>query len=227
MRRHVLWLVAVLGAAPAAAQFPAPSRPVASIVSPKWSDETSRDAAGEVDTVIARLGLGANSVVADIGAGNGYYTVRLAPHVRQVYAEDIVASYVSGLKTRVREARLQNVTVTLGDTNDPRLPVGAIDVVLMVHMYHEVSQPFALLAHIFPALKPGGRLVIIDVDKPTANHGTPRAVLDCELTAVGYHEDGVTAVNGAYLAVFTASALTPPGDIRERLVQGGCGTPSS
>lgn len=208
------------------AQFPAPSRPVASIVSPTWSDDASRDAAGEVDTVAARLGLGPTTTVADIGAGRGYYTVRLAKRVGHVYAEDIVPAYVNTLRARVDSAHLTDVTVTLGQPDDPRLPPASVDVVLMVHMYHEVQQPFGLLEHVYPALKAGGRVAIIDVDRGTASHGTPRKQLECELAAVGYHEESFAPMSGAYLAVFTSNGVTPPSAIRGKLAEGGCGTPS-
>jgi ubiquinone/menaquinone biosynthesis C-methylase UbiE len=204
----------------ASAQYPAPARPVAPVVSPKWSDEASRDSAGEVDTVVVRLGIGKTTSVADIGAGQGYYTVRLAKRAGHVYAEDIMPAYVAALRARVDSAHLGDVTVTLGDPGDPKLPPASVDIVLMVHMYHEISEPYALLEHVYPALKPGGRVAIIDIDKATASHGTPRATLECELAAVGYQEKSITPLGQAYLAVFTAGVLTPPDKIHV------CGTAS-
>jgi SAM-dependent methyltransferase len=213
-------LLAGLIAASASAQYPTPARPVAPIVSPSWHEsEAARDAEGEVDTVMSRLGLSATSTVADIGAGRGYYTVRLAKHVAHVYAEDVTPSYVSALRARVNDAHLTDVTVTLGDTADPHLRAGSIDVALLVHMYHEVSQPYGLLEHIYDALKPGGRVAIIDLDRDILSHGTPRALLECEMTAVGYHEESFSRLGQAYLAVFTSHGVLRPTQVE-------CGTTS-
>jgi ubiquinone/menaquinone biosynthesis C-methylase UbiE len=219
-------LALLLLASPMLAQFPAPSRPVASIVSPTWSDDASRDAGHEVDTVIARLHLGDTTTVADIGAGNGYYTLRLAPHVRRVYAEDIMPEYLAQLRARVDSAHLGDVNVIQGVPDDPKLPPASIDVALLVHMYHEIQQPFALLEHIYPALKPGGRLVIIDLDRATLLHGTPIELLECELDAVGYREKSYGPLGRAYLAVFTSTGVTPANQIQRKLAEGGCGTAS-
>jgi ubiquinone/menaquinone biosynthesis C-methylase UbiE len=206
MRRLVL---ACFIAAGASAQYPTPSRPVAPIVSPSWHvSEAARDAEGEVDTVMARLHIGRESTVADIGAGRGYYTVRLAKRVAHVYAEDVTPSYVTALRARVDSAHLTDVTVTLGDTADPHLPARSIDVALLVHMYHEVSQPYGLMAHICAALKPGGRVAIVDLDRDILSHGTPRALLERELTAMGYHEQSFSRLGQAYLAVFTSGCGT-------------------
>jgi len=202
-------LVGVLACAGTAwSQHPTPARPVAPIVSPKWSDDATRDAAGEVDTVMRRLHLGSETSVADIGAGRGYYTLRLAKHVAHVYAEDITPAYVTELRARVDSAHLSDVTVTLGDTADPHLPPGSIDVALLVHMYHEVSQPYGLLTHICAALKPGGRVAIVDLDRDILSHGTPRALLEGELSAMGYHEQSFSRLGPAYLAVFTGACRT-------------------
>ena len=200
-------LIAVCIVTTASAQTPEPTRPVAPIVSPTWHvDEASRDAQGEVDTVMARLHMGVTTTVADIGAGSGYYTVRLAKHVAHVYAEDVTPSYVESLRQRVDKAHLTDVTVTLGDTADPHLPERSVDVALLVHMYHEVSQPYGLLSHICATLKPDGRVAIVDLDRDILSHGTPRALLERELSTMGYHEESFSKLGQAYLAVFTASA---------------------
>jgi len=196
-------LTLLLVAASAGAQ----TRPVAPIVSPTWHvSEAARDSSGEVDTVMARLHMDTTTTVADIGAGSGYYTVRLAKHVAHVYAEDVTPSYVEGLRRRVDTAHLTDVTVMLGDTADPHLPAKSIDVALLVHMYHEVSQPSGLMAHICAALKPGGRVAVVDLDRDILSHGTPRALLERELSTMGYHEQSFSKLGQAYLAVFTASS---------------------
>lgn len=197
----------------AASAFPAPDRPVADVISPIWDSETARDRTSEVGTVARHLGLGTGSSVADIGAGSGYYAVRLAKLVGpegRVYAQDITPSYLTGLERRVRRERLQNVTVSLGDPHDPRLPAGSLDAAVLVHMYHEVGQPYGLLYNLVPALKPGGRVGIVDVDAATGQHGTPPALLTCELAAVGYREVARHDLGrSGYLAVFEPPTLRP------------------
>src|SRR5688500_12206545 len=138
--------------------FPAPSRPVADIVTDTWSSEDARDGAGEAERVMQLLGVGPGMRVADVGAGSGYYVARLSPRVGptgRVYAQDIVADYLAKLGDRVRREGLGNVTLVLGDPHDPRLPRDSVDLALLVHMYHEVEQPYGLLYNLRPALRRG------------------------------------------------------------------------
>src|SRR6201982_1249384 len=192
--------------APAAA-FPKPDRPVANIVSPIWHDEKERDAAGEPSQVVRLLGVKSGMTIADIGAGSGYYVVRLSPIVGaggRVIAEDIQPEYLRSLRKRVRALGLQNVVVSLGEPHDPRLPADSLDVAILVHMYHEIAQPYALLYNLVPALKPDARVGIVDAFAPTSKHGTPPSLLRCELAAVGYREISFNRLIGsdAYLADF-------------------------
>lgn len=212
-----------------ASQFPAPTREVADIVAPRWTDEDTRDDAGEFASVakIARIREGQR--VADIGAGDGYYVARLAPLVGAagvVYGQDIVPQYLGLLQRRVREDGLSNVRVVLGEPHDPRLPARSVDVALMIHMYHEISQPFALLWNLATAMRPGGTLVILDLERPTYAHGTPPSLLRCELAAVGYRQTSFTRTGpGEYVAVFAApdSARRPePAQISAALRSRGC-----
>jgi SAM-dependent methyltransferase len=191
----------------AAAAFPKPDRPVADIVSPIWHDEKERDEAGEPRQLVRLLGIKPGMTVADIGAGSGYYVVRLSPLVGpngRVIAQDVVPEYLRGLRNRVRDLGLQNVTVTQGEPHDPRLPAGSLNVAILVHMYHEIAQPYALLYNLVPAFKPGARMAIVDAFGPTADHGTPPGLLRCELAAVGYREISFDRLTGsdAYLAIF-------------------------
>jgi SAM-dependent methyltransferase len=192
--------------APAAA-FPEPDRPVADIISPIWHSEAERDAAGEPAQLVRWLGIKPGMTVADIGAGSGYYTVRLSPIVGpqgRILAQDIVPEYLDGLSKRVGELKLQNITIGLGEMHDPRLPAGSIDLALLIHMYHEIAAPYALLYNLGSALKPGGRIGIVDTSQPTSAHGTPPALLVCELAALGYRQIGFHQLKGggAYLAIF-------------------------
>ena len=176
--------------APAGA-FPNPDRPVADIVSPIWRNEKERDDAGEARQLVRLLGIKSGMTIADIGAGSGYYVERLSPIVGahgRIIAEDIVPEYLQNLRKRVRALGLQNVTITAGEPHDPRLPTKSADIAILVHMYHEIAEPYALLYNLVPALKSGARVGIIDTFKPTPEHGTPPSLLRCELAAVGYRE---------------------------------------
>ncbi|MGB9393023.1 MAG: methyltransferase domain-containing protein [Xanthobacteraceae bacterium] len=140
--------------APAVA-FPKPNRPVADIVSPIWHSEKERDRAGELGQVVRLLGIKSGMTVADVGVGSGYYVVRLSPIVGphgRVIAEDVVPEYLQGLRKRVRDLGLQNVAIGLGEPHDPRLPADSLDIAILVHMYHEIAQPYALLYNLVPAL---------------------------------------------------------------------------
>ena len=216
-----------------AASFPAPSRPVAGIVAPRWTNEDDRDDAGEFARVAKMADVRAGMHVADIGAGDGYYVVRLAGIVGAtglVYGEDIVADYLRLLEERVRREGLANVRLTRGEAHDPRLPTGAIDIAFMIHMYHEIDQPFGLLYNLATSLKPGGRLVILDLDRPTFGHGTPPALLRCELNAVGYRELSMARTGDEeFVAVFEApkaEARPTPAAIRAKASATPCPAPA-
>lgn len=194
--------------------FPAADRPVASIVSSRWSNEEERDRLREAEQVMDRASIRPGMTVADIGAGEGYYTIRLAQRVGEkgrVLAEDIMAATRDALAERVARERLDNVSVRLGLPSDPRLPANSFDRVLMVHMYHEIEQPYEFLWRLRPSLKPGGLVVVVDANRLTQNHGTPPALLQCEFAAVGYvqvsREELPSA--GGYLATFRADGPRP------------------
>ena len=175
--------------APTATGFPPPYRPVATIVSDRFSNEDARDKLGEAETVMNLAGIRPGMSVADIGAGEGYYTIRLSPLVGpkgRVLAEDIIPGTRDKLARRVERERLDNVSVRLGLPNDPKLPANSFDRVLMIHMYHEIAQPAEFLWHLRGSLKPGGSVVVVDANRPTANHGTPPDLLRCEFRALGY-----------------------------------------
>ena len=212
--------------APASA-FPKPDRPVAEIISPIWASEKERDAVDEAGQLVRRLGIAPGMNVADIGAGSGYHTVRLARAVGpagQVFGQDVLPRYLAGLTERVGREGLTNVTMAQGDPHDPRLPPRSVDVAILVHMYHEIAQPFALLHNLLPALRPGARVGVVDLDRPTDQHGTPRKLLACEFAAVGYRQVAISDLDGnlGYLAVFA------PPDEAERIAPSSiipCATP--
>ena len=213
-----------------ASAFPAPSRPVARIVNDTWHDEQSRDKVGEAERVMNLLGVKPGLTVADIGAGSGYYTVRLAKRVGpegHVYAEDVVPEYLERLAQRVRSEGLTGtVTLVRGDPHDPQLPAGSVDIALLVHMYHEVQQPYGLLWNLRPALRTGAQVAVVDARKQTEVHGTPPDLLRCELAAVGYPETGFYDLQeGTYLAIFAppspGSGPATPSAIRPCAPSGG------
>jgi SAM-dependent methyltransferase len=192
--------------APAKA-FPRFERPVAEIVSPRRSTETARDANEEAQQLAHLMGLKSGMVVGDVGAGAGYHTVRLSRVVGPsgtVVAQDVRRDYLTDLAKRVQQLKLTNVKIGLGEPHDPRLPPASLDAAVLVHMYHEIAEPYAFLYNLAPALKPGARVGIVDLDRPTQQHGTPPQLLRCELAAVGYREVSLQTLTGdaGYLALF-------------------------
>ena len=173
-----------------AAEFPKPDRPVSEVISNQFSNEDARDERGEAQQVMDLANIAAGMTVADIGAGEGYYTVRLAERVGddgRVLAQDIDRDALDRLGTRVERERLQNISIKLGEADDPNLPVDSFDRIFLVHMYHEVTEPYAFLWRMWPAMAEGGQIIVVDVDRPTNRHGIPPALLFCEFEAVGYN----------------------------------------
>ncbi|MBL0769316.1 class I SAM-dependent methyltransferase [Sphingopyxis sp. XHP0097] len=203
-----------------AREFPPADRPVAPITSTKWSTEEARDRVNEAEDVMDSADVRPGMTVADIGAGDGYYTVRLAPRVGasgRVLAQDIIPEVIDRLADRVTRERLDNVSLKLGAVDDPRLPSNSFDRVFMVHMYHEIEEPYAFLWRLRPALRAGGQVIVVDGDRPIAEHGTPFRLLVCEFEAVGYklvsYDDKQHA--GGYLARFVPDGQRPePDDIK-------------
>lgn len=206
-------------AQPEQSRFPEPNRPVAPIVSPRYSNEDARDSVGEAETVMELAEIKPGMVVADVGAGEGYYTVRLSPLVGprgRVLAQDIVPQTRDDLARRVTRGGLDNVAVKLGEPNNPMLPAGSFDRIFLIHMYHEVARPSEFLWHLRDGLKKAGRVVVVDADRPTDRHGTPPRLLICEFAALGYQMTRFEklAYSESYFAQFEASAPKPePGDI--------------
>lgn len=194
--------------------FPTAHRPVAPIVSSRYSTEESRDRLREADRVMRETRIRPGMTVADIGAGEGYYTVRLAAKVGEegrVVAQDVVPAVRDKLADRVTREALDNVSVKLGGPADPKLPPNSFDRVFMMHMYHEIGAPYEFLWRLRPSLAPKGLVVVVDADRPIMEHGTPAALLDCEFKAVGYRlveRRPMPEVEG-YLAVFEAVGPRP------------------
>ncbi|MCP5396657.1 MAG: methyltransferase domain-containing protein [Sphingomonadaceae bacterium] len=200
--------------------FPQPDRPVSGLGANQFSTEDARDSVGEAQTVMDLAEIEPGMTVADIGAGEGYYTVRLAERVGKdgrVLAQDIDDEALARLGQRIERERLDNVSIKLGAEDDPRLPEKSFDRIFLVHMYHEVSEPYAFLWRMWPALREGGQVVVVDVDRPTDQHGIDPLLLSCEFRAAGY--ELVTFKDApelsGYYAQFKAAATRPePGEIK-------------
>jgi ubiquinone/menaquinone biosynthesis C-methylase UbiE len=172
-----------------ALNFPEAERPVSQLGANSFSNEEDRDNRQEATTVMDLAGIRPNMTVADIGAGEGYYTVRLAERVGEegrVLAQDIDRDALMRLGDRVERERLDNVSIKLGAADDPRLPERSFDRIFLVHMYHEVAEPYAFLWRLRPALREGGQVIVVDVDRPTDQHGIAPQLLFCEFQQVGF-----------------------------------------
>ena len=172
-----------------ALEFPQPDRPVSETGRNQFSTEVARDSVNEAQTLMDLAEIGRGMTVADIGAGEGYYTVRLAERVGvqgRVLAQDIDQGALRRLGSRVERERLDNVSIKLGAEDDPHLPAASFDRIFLVHMYHEVTEPYAFLWRLRPALRKEGRVIVVEVDRPTDEHGIAPSLLFCEFAAVGF-----------------------------------------
>lgn len=135
-----------------------------------------RDAWQQPGRIMDALGIGDGSVVADIGAGGGWFTIRLARRVGPnglVFAEDVQRQMIESIERRVQREALRNVRLVLGTTEDPRLPKGALDAALIVDAYHEMDDRIPLLRNLAQSLKPTGRLGIVDFRLDGGGPGPP------------------------------------------------------
>jgi ubiquinone/menaquinone biosynthesis C-methylase UbiE len=192
--------------------FPAPGRDVAPIIGTSYSTEDARDRVGEAEEVMRLAGVAPGMSVADVGAGEGYYTIRLAPLVGprgRVLAEDIVPETRDRLAQRVERENLDNVAVRLGQPANPLLPSASFDRIFLVHVYHEVTEPYEFLWHLRDGLKPDGLVIVVDADRPVKRHGMPPAVLSCELAALGLQPVQAQRLPGSD-AYFTSFKIASP-----------------
>lgn len=130
-----------------------------------WLDRPEREAEEHPDKLIAAMDLRPGQVVADIGAGTGYFTFRMAPLVApkgKVLAVDIQQEMLDMLRAKAKEQKITNVQTVLGAENDPKLPAGEVDVVLMVDVYHEFDQPYEMMSAIKKSLRPNGRVALVE-----------------------------------------------------------------
>ena len=152
-------------------------------------DAPGRDKRLQIDRVMDILGVAPGKSVADIGAGSGWFTVRAARRVGErggVYAVDINPESIRYVEERARKEKLRNVKTILGKADDPLLPAGVVDAVLLLKTYHEVAEPVALLRNLRAALRPGARVGIIDRNGNGEDHGVGRDVVLREAAQAGY-----------------------------------------
>jgi len=133
-----------------------------------WLDRAERVTEEEPDMALDAIKLVQGSTVADVGAGSGYMTVKMAKRVGpggKVYANDIQPEMLARLRQRLVREKITNVEMVLGTADDPKLPPAALDLILMVDVYHEFSEPQTMLQRMRDALKPDGRLVLLEYRK--------------------------------------------------------------
>jgi SAM-dependent methyltransferase len=152
-------------------------------------DSPGRDQRLQVNRVMDILGVTPGKTVADIGAGSGWFTMRAARRVGAggvVYAVDINPESIRYVDERSKKEKLRNVKTILGKADDPLLPAGAVDAVLLLKTYHEVAEPVALLRNLRQALSAGARVGIIDRNGNGEDHGVGRDVVLREAAQAGY-----------------------------------------
>ncbi|MDP3719305.1 MAG: methyltransferase domain-containing protein [Acidobacteriota bacterium] len=177
--------------------------PVMGVGGAGWLERPEREAEEAPSKALAALELKPGMVVADIGAGSGYYTSRMAKQVGptgQVFATDIQPGMLEILNRRIKSEGLANVTTVLGAVDDPKLAPASIDLAIMVDVYHELQSPQVFLQRLKPVFKPGGRLVLVEFRKEDPKvpilevHKMSVAEVKMELEAEGFVIDQVIDV---------------------------------
>jgi precorrin-6B methylase 2 len=172
-------------------------REIAQVMGPggiPWLDRPGRDEEERPEIVIDALNLRGGETVADLGAGSGYYTFRIAPKVGprgNVVAVEIQDEMIDALRRRAKEQKFANVQIVKGAESDPHVPANSVDAVLLVDVYHELAYPFEVMTAVRKALKPGGRVVFVEYRKEDPKvsikvlHKMTVAQLEKEMQAVG------------------------------------------
>jgi ubiquinone/menaquinone biosynthesis C-methylase UbiE len=165
-----------------------------------WLERREREKEENPEAALDAIGIKPGMVVADVGAGSGYMTLRLAKRVGptgKVYANDIQPEMLRLLKENADKAKLTNIQTVLGTGSDPKLPLGELDLIILVDVYHELSQPQKMLQKMRDALKPDGRLVLLEYRKEDPSipirpeHKMSVQEVKIETEAEGFHLDKV------------------------------------
>lgn len=180
-----------------------------------WLVRPEREAEEAPDAALEAIGITRGATVADVGAGAGYFTWRLAERVGpsgKVYANDIQPSMLELLRKNIEARHLANVEPVLGVEDDPRLPAGRMDLVLLVDVYHEFSEPEKMLRKIRESLKPDGRLVLLEYRKEDPNipirpeHKMSVAEVRAEVEPEGFRfEKNLNALPRQHILIFRKS----------------------
>jgi len=173
---------------PAPAQHPT-STPYAGDLS--IFEDPGRDQRLQINRVMDLLHLKPGKVVADIGAGGGWFTVRAAKRVApggHVIAEDINPKAIEAIRQRAQREKLGNIEEVLGTPDDPKLAPDSIDAALMLKVYHEIAHPQTVLANLHAAMRPGARFGIIDRNGNGADHGLDEKILRAEVERAGFKQ---------------------------------------
>src|ERR1700761_1005731 len=194
MRSVRAWIAAaaLLASSLTWAQSPAPhptSTPYAGDLS--IFEEPGRDQRLQINRVMDLLQLKPGSVVADIGAGGGWFSVRAARRVApngRVIAEEINPKAITAIQQRAKREHLDNIETILGTPDDPKLAPASLDAALMLKVYHEIAHPPMLLARLHDALKPGARFGIIDRNGNGSDHGLKESVVRAEVEKSGFRQ---------------------------------------
>jgi ubiquinone/menaquinone biosynthesis C-methylase UbiE len=170
-----------------------------------WLDRDTRPQEENTQLAIDRIKVPPTATIADVGAGTGYYTFKLAPKVPQgkVYAVEIQDELIAELHKRKTQQNIKNIEVIKGSTMSPNLPDNSLDLVIMVDVYHELEYPVEVLRSIRQSLKPGGQILLIEYKgedpavaiKPL--HKTTVAQLKKELGANGFK----LSYNGQFMPI--------------------------
>lgn len=213
--RVVSVLLFLLSAAPALPQTKRQPAPVMGVGGADWLIRPERIREEEPDRMLAALEIRKGSTVADIGAGVGYHVWRLSEIVGptgKVIGEDIQEGMIRLMKQNIESRKLQNVEIILGTPTDPRLPAKSVDLVLMVDVYHEFSEPVTMMRHIRNALKPDGRVVLVEFRKEDPNvpiqplHKMSVVDVRSELEPLGFtFQKEIQFLPWQHILIFTAS----------------------
>jgi len=170
-----------------------------------------RDKKLQIDRVMDLLGIMAGKNVGDIGAGSGWFTVRASKRVGAagvVLAEDINPQAIEYIGKRVLKENLTNIKTVLGRPDDPLLPGGSVDAVLLLKVYHEIAHPVDFMKKLKSALREGGKIGIIDKNGNGANHGVNHDVVEKEMGESGFRlsatYDFTKADGQDYFMIFVA-----------------------